>query len=72
MASIVLAMADIHAWGIGEWFIAVIIFLALCMIAYIGITKGLGITIPQWILQVFGIAVACVVLILVIRFVASL
>ena len=70
--SAVLAELNLRAWGFGDILVAVIVFFAVVAIAYLIITKGFGMTIPAWLVQVFWIVIAAVVGILAIRIVLSL
>ncbi len=50
----------------------IIIAVAVLSIAYLVITKVFGVPIPQWLIQVCGIVLGCVVAIIAIRFLVSL
>lgn len=52
--------------------IGVLVFIAVVAIAYIIITKAFGVTIPQWLIQVFWIVVAVAIGVIAIKFVLSL
>ena len=60
------------SWGLGELVIALIIFGAIVAIAYVILRHAMGVTIPQWLINVFWIVVAAAVGIIAIRFLLSL
>lgn len=57
-------------WTLGEIAIAVVIALALVAIVYIA-TKAMGVTIPQWLIQIVLVCVVAVVAVLAIKFILS-
>ncbi len=58
-------------WGIGSIAIAVVIVCAVVALVYVFFRQS-GISPPAWLIQVFWIVVAAVVVIAAIRFVLSL
>ena len=58
--------------SLGQLLIYIVVGIALCMIAYIIVTKGFKVTIPDWVIQIFWILVAVVVFYLAVRFLLSL
>lgn len=53
---------NFSTWGIGQWAIAIVVVAAIAAIVFLALRK-FGVTIPDWIVQIFWIlvvAVACV------------
>lgn len=61
----------IRNWGIGELAIAIVVIAAVCALVMIALRK-FGVTIPDWVIQVFWVLIVAFVIILAIRFVMSL
>jgi hypothetical protein len=59
------------AWGFVEVAVALVIILAVCGLVAV-FCRVSGFTLPTWVWQVIGIVVAAVVVIVAIRFVASM
>lgn len=58
-------------WTVGEIAVALIVVLAIVAVVVV-ITRGMGVAIPGWLIQVFWIVVAAAVGILAVRFLLSL
>lgn len=58
-------------WNFSDWAVLIVILGAIIGLVLIAI-KQFGLTIPSWAIQVFWLVVAAVVIIVAIRFVASL
>lgn len=67
----VLALAPVNTWGLGEWFVCIIVIAALCGITY-AVLQYYGITIPPIFLRILGIVVVAAFAIIAIRFLLSL
>jgi hypothetical protein len=65
--------ADIamHGWGIGEIAILIVVICAVIALVYIALRK-FGVTIPDWVVQVFWVVVVAFVVIAAIRLVLSM
>ncbi len=71
MNMLLLALAPVGTWGIGDFLIAIVVIAAAVGITYIAL-RVFGVTIPGWLVQIFWICIAAVVAIFAIRFVLSL
>ncbi len=60
-----------RSWSLGEILIAVVIVAAAVALVYVAL-RQFGVSIPQWVVQVFWIVVVAVVVIFAIRFVLTL
>ena len=58
-------------WGIGQIAIAIIIVAAIVAIVYVALRK-MGVSIPDWVVQIFWIVVVAFVCIVAIRFVLTM
>lgn len=61
----------LRAWGFVDFLVLIVIVAACIAIMYIAL-RQLGLTIPQWVIQVFWVVVVACVAIFAIRFVATL
>jgi hypothetical protein len=66
-----LPLAVVAGWTIADYAIAVVILLAVIALVYVA-ARAFGTPLPEWFFQVVGIVVVCVIVIVAIRFVASL
>lgn len=64
-------LAAIVGWTLADYAIAVVVLLAIVALVYIA-ARAFGTPLPQWFFQVVGIVVAAVIVIVAIRFIASL
>ncbi len=62
---------SVHAWGLVDWLIFIVIAAACIGITYMAL-QYFGVTIPDIAVRIFWIVVVAVLAILAIRFVASL
>lgn len=58
-------------WSFVDFLIAIVVVAACIGIVFV-VLRVFGVSIPQWVVQIFWICVAAVVAIMAIRFVASL
>ncbi len=65
------ALTDIRTWGLGDILIAIVVIAACIALVYIAL-RQFGITIPEWVKQVFWVVVVAIVVIFAIRLVLSL
>ncbi len=65
------AMRGWQGWGVVEFAIAIVVFLAICGLVLI-FCRVTGLNPPQWLWQVVGIVVAAIIIIAAIRFVAGM
>lgn len=61
----------IGTWGIADYAIAIVIIAGIVAVATIGLRR-LGITIPDWLVQVFWVLVVVFVIVAAIRLLASM
>lgn len=64
-------LAFVAGYGIVEVAIAVVVVAAICALAFVAL-RQFGIQIPPWVANVFWICAVAVIVILAIKFVASL
>lgn len=64
-------VGPIRAWSFGELAIAIVIIAAVVALVYVALNK-FGVSIPEWVKQVFWIVVVAFVVIFAIRLVMGM
>ncbi len=70
-ALLALWSGPIGSWSIADWAITIVIIIAICALVML-YCRVAEVTIPPWVIQAAWIVLGCVIIIALIRFVATL